>query len=195
MFKQILLLSHAILCKPLMLHVEGKEMQLRGLMLNTSPALLVEPGLYDEWRAATREELEAFAKKYRPGSLFAVHAIGARQEVAYFGPHAPVFQFNHKTGITEEISVNPIWGLPQKTIILWVKEDVETTIEKLLLQLNEYELDNFTEEVQDQFYWVEQEARCGLDRTQARNRLSGLLKDLRRKKEFEEYRKALENNS
>lgn len=194
MFNQILLLLHAILRKPSTLRVGDKEMQIAGISINTSPALLIEPDYDEGWRAANRSELEEFVKKYKPGSLLEIHDVDEHTESTMFGTMAKVFK-TEPEGKIAQATQNPIWGLPTRTLVLWVREAVDVTIEKLLSKLDEYDPKDFSEEIQYEWYWIEQEARVGIDRKQARAKLEEFLKKIRNQKSFEEHQKALKNNN
>lgn len=122
MFNQLYLLSHTIFCKPESLQVNGKEVQLRAIQLNTSPIYLLKAKDWGGWRAANESELKSFAQKYKPGALLEVHGVDSNVERGYFGPAVKVFKTKPRAKVVQA-KVNPIWGLPQRTLVLWIKEE------------------------------------------------------------------------
>ena len=58
-------------------------------------------------------------------------------------------------------------------------QELEGSTEKLLEDLDQYNLEDYSPEIQDECYWVEQEARMGKDRELAKANLEKLLKVLR----------------
>ena len=55
----------------------------------------------------------------------------------------------------------------------------DTGIETLLEDLDKYDFDSYSPEIQDEWYWVEQEARVGKDRELAEANLRGFLERLK----------------
>lgn len=62
-------------------------------------------------------------------------------------------------------------------------KELEGSIEKLLEDLNQYDLESCSPERQEDWYWVEQEANIGKDREIAKANLERLLKTLREEAE------------
>lgn len=56
----------------------------------------------------------------------------------------------------------------------------EESIEKLLKDLDQYDLESCSPELQDEWYWVEQEAEAGKDRELAKANLERFLKLLQK---------------
>ena len=116
MFKTIRLLKH-MHGHPEWLLVGGRQMQVRAIQVNTSPSLLTK--MYGEvgGRAANREELESFAKEYRP--LFTIYAVDETNEATIFGPMSR--SYKTARGKVFQATPNPVHGLPADTLVLWVK--------------------------------------------------------------------------
>lgn len=57
-------------------------------------------------------------------------------------------------------------------------KELEESIEKLLGDLDQYDFESCSSERQDEWYWVEQEARAGKDRELAEANLTRFLKVL-----------------
>lgn len=58
-------------------------------------------------------------------------------------------------------------------------QEIEAAVGELLERLNEYDFDSFSPEVQDEWYWVEQEATVGKDRELAKAVLERFLSALK----------------
>jgi hypothetical protein len=116
---------HGLLDIPKWLYIEGKQMRVQAIAIRTSPTLLnrvAEDGV----RAANREELEMFARLYKPAKdILVVHAVDSESANSMFGPIAKLYAT--KGARVEHVRQNPVWGVPGGTIFLWVKEGTPPT--------------------------------------------------------------------
>ena len=118
------LLIRTILKTPLC--VNGREVEIISLAnLGMSPAtILRDDGFYPGWRPASKEELASFAKTYHPARWYHdIFGIGENVEPTTFGPIAPLFKVSGRAAIPA--NQNPMWGLPQGSLILFVKKEPE----------------------------------------------------------------------
>jgi len=116
MFRTLKLLAH-MHGHPEWLLIGNRQMQVRAIQINTSPFLLTKMYGEEGGRAANREELEFFAKEYRP--VFTVFAVDETSEATMFGPISRLYKTVR--GRVVQATVNPVHGLPADTLVLWVK--------------------------------------------------------------------------
>ena len=114
------LLFRALLKRPF--YVKERRAEIISLALNTSPAVIARDDFYPGWRPANREELDFFAKKYQPARWYPdIFGIGENISPTIFGPIAPLFKVSGRTAVPA--GQNPIWGLPQGALVLFIKKD------------------------------------------------------------------------
>ncbi len=91
--------------------------------INTNSSInLLEKGYWKGKRPANWKELEAFAKKYQPARWYPpILAIDPQITETLFGPEADVYQTI--AGTVKRLEVNPFWGLPTGSLVLFVEED------------------------------------------------------------------------
>ncbi|MBU1159963.1 hypothetical protein KKD04_02160 [Patescibacteria group bacterium] len=58
-------------------------------------------------------------------------------------------------------------------------EGIEEQIKKLIEELYNFDFESLDENIQDEWYWVEQEANVGKDRIQAKERLVKFVERLK----------------
>lgn len=118
------LLFRAFLKIPL--YINTREAEIISLAsLGTSPAMMLKDDFYPGWRPANQEELASFAKKYHPARWYP-DIFGVGENIltpTIFGPLAPIFKVSGRAAIPA--NQNPVWGLPQGTLVLFIKKDPE----------------------------------------------------------------------
>lgn len=71
------------------------------------------------------------------------------------------------------------FGLPEaKELTQEQSEELEQSIENLLKELDNYDMNNFSQEIQEDWYYVEMEATAGKDREIAKANLEQFLQSL-----------------
>lgn len=58
-------------------------------------------------------------------------------------------------------------------------EKVEDEIKELFEVLNSFDFESFNEQIQEEWYWIEQEAGSALDRTEAKTHLEEFVNKLK----------------
>lgn len=124
MFKKLSLIAHIFRGWPEWLEINGKQMQVRAIAINTSPYLLTKVG-EDGLRAANREELEQFAQQFKPGNILVIHGVDSESIISMFGPISKLYAA--KGTEVEHVNQDPIWGVPGGALFLWIKEDPKNT--------------------------------------------------------------------
>ncbi|MCR4322855.1 MAG: hypothetical protein NUV61_02095, partial [Candidatus Azambacteria bacterium] len=99
-----------------------REAEIISLSIGTSPSVIARDDFYPGWRPANRGELASFAKKYHPARWYPeIFGIGDNITPTIFGPHVPLFKALKRAVVSARY--NPIRGLPQGTLVLFIKKD------------------------------------------------------------------------
>lgn len=96
------------------------EVKIYRMEAGCSPSVLIMAENCKQDRPANKEELEAFAKKYKP-SWWYPDIFGIEKGTSGPTPFGRIVEVYHIKGKrVERVPYNPIWGLPRNSLVLFV---------------------------------------------------------------------------